>query len=123
MSSAGAAGLGIPERDGLVQEARTLATELGDIRLTDIAPPDLEAEQHAREHLESAAQDEVGDVPLPEELQDKRNMESLEDMMNRMGAGQASVEKRGRPTVEDLEKIEARLLLLAQLMGMSLPLR
>lgn len=104
-----------------MQEARTLATELGDIRLTDIAPPDLEAEQHAREHLESAAQDEDGDVPLPEELQDKRNMESLEDMMARITAGAVpATVKTGRPTTEDVQKLSSRLEALAG--RLSLPI-
>ena len=101
----------------LLDEARAISQELANIRFSDIAPPDLQAEEHAREHLESA-----DDVVTSEALQEKRDLESLEDMMNRMGAGQVSVEeKRGRPTVEDIKRLRERLTLLAQSIGTSLP--
>ena len=101
----------------LLDEARAISQELANIRFSDIAPPDPQAEEHAREHLESAE-----DVVTSEALQEKRDLESLEDMMNRMGAGQVSVEeKRGRPTVEDIKRLRERLTLLAQSIGTSLP--
>ena len=104
---------------GLLEEARAISLALGNIRFSDIAPPDLQAEEHAREHLETTE-----DVVTSEELQEKRDLESLEDMMNRMGAGQVSVEeKRERPTMEDVTKLEARLGQLAQTLGLSLPSR
>ncbi|KAI0797255.1 hypothetical protein BC629DRAFT_1258943, partial [Irpex lacteus] len=40
------------EQHNLLLEARNISAELNDIRFSDIVPPDLEAEQHEREHLE-----------------------------------------------------------------------
>jgi hypothetical protein len=101
----------------LLDEARAISLALSDVRFSDVAPPDPQAEEHAREHLKSAE-----DVVTSEELREKRDMESLEDMMNRMGAGQVSTEdKRGRPTMEDVQKLEGRLVQLAQAVGLSLP--
>lgn len=101
---------------GQVQdEARTLSAELSRIRFSDIAPPDLQAEEHARAHRE----DVNADVVVAEELQEKRALESLEDMMNRMGAGPA--QKAGRPTMEDVARLEAHLQALAQTLGLVLP--
>ncbi|EGN98029.1 hypothetical protein SERLA73DRAFT_26694, partial [Serpula lacrymans var. lacrymans S7.3] len=64
-----------PSADLLI-EAREIAAALANIRFSDIAPPDLEAEQHAREHLDK------DDLPLGagEESEQKRKLESLEDM-------------------------------------------
>ena len=40
------------EERSLVIEARDIVSQLSSIRFTDIAPRDLEAEEHARQHLE-----------------------------------------------------------------------
>ena len=58
-------------KDAAVEAARDLVRRLGKLRIQDVAPPDEEAERHAREHGEDAL--------LPPELQEKREMESLED--------------------------------------------
>ena len=107
----------------LVNEARVIASELSNIRFTDVAPPDLEAEQHAREHLEADDpmdddRDGVGD----EGPQQKREMESLEDMMDRITAGAVSKSDRtGRPTLEDVKRLGARLEVLAGKVGVAIP--
>lgn len=95
----------------LLDEARAISAALGNVRFSDIAPPDLEAERHAREHLEESAED----VVTSEELQGKRDMEGLEDLMGRMGG-----QKEGRPTMKDVAELEARLDTLAQILGLSL---
>ena len=109
------------DREELTQEARAIASELSEIRFSDIAPRDLEAEQHAREHLEAADEDDREmDVELGEEVQSKRDMESLEDAMARMGAGSMSAEDRkGRPTAEDVVKLTGRLRTLSEKLGLS----
>ncbi|EEB93318.1 hypothetical protein MPER_08043 [Moniliophthora perniciosa FA553] len=66
----------LPEDDPTVLEARTIASQLSNIRFSDIAPRDLEAEAHAREHLETDGED----MDENEEVADKRKMEGLEDM-------------------------------------------
>ena len=110
------------ERESLTQEARAITTELGNIRLTDVAPPDLEAEQHAREHLEGADADGDGDIVVNEELQEKRELESLEDMMARISAGAIpSTDRRGRPTREDVVQLSSRLKVLASRLQLSVP--
>ncbi|KAK0476070.1 hypothetical protein IW261DRAFT_1339996 [Armillaria novae-zelandiae] len=84
------------------QEARRISSALSSIRFSDIAPRDLEAEQHAREHLEDGA-------PEPEEIEEKRKIEDLEDMLNRLSAGKNITVDEGRPTLEDLQKLKERL--------------
>lgn len=100
-----------------LDEARSISGALSAIRFSDIAPPDLQAEQHAREHLEAE-----GDMVEDEGLQVKRDIESLEDMMARMGATNGRVEeKTGRPSAEDVERLSARLKALAESLGLGLP--
>lgn len=112
----GAEGAG---REAWREEARAIAAGLGAVRFSDIAPRDEEAEAHAREHLAADA-DEGADVP--EEVQAARDVESLEDMMARMGAG-AAAPPAGRPTMEDVARLEERLRVLAGAMGLAVPSR
>ncbi|KAK0189685.1 hypothetical protein F5146DRAFT_1139093 [Armillaria mellea] len=72
------------------------------IRFSDIAPRDIEAEEHAREHLEDS-------VSEPEEVEEKRKIEDLEDMLNRLSAGKSITADEGRPTLEDLQRLKDRL--------------
>ncbi|KIP08018.1 hypothetical protein PHLGIDRAFT_393337 [Phlebiopsis gigantea 11061_1 CR5-6] len=102
----------------LLGEARAISGALGDVRFSDIAPPDLEAEMHAREHLG----EDAADVVTSEELQEKKDMESLEDLMNRMGAGSSSRGQEKRATMDDVKSLQTRLSVLAQTLGLSLPL-
>lgn len=89
-----------------LEEARAIATALSQIRFSDIAPGDLEAEQHAREHLE-----DINDDPA---ISQKRDMESLEDMLSHLAAGSGEgTPRRTRPTREDVAKLKERLALLS----------
>lgn len=108
------------QREALTQEARAISSELNGIRFSDIAPPDLEAERHAREHLDAADEDDRDmDIELGEEVGKKRKMESLEDAMARMGAGSISSEDRkGRPTAEDVIELTSRLKVLSEKLGL-----
>lgn len=115
----------IPEngsREELLTEAGAISSGLAEIRFSDIVPPDLQAEQHAREHLESADEDDRDfDIEMSEEVKQKRDLEGLEDMLTRMGAGTiSSAEAKSRPTRNDVEKLETRLT--ALLGTLSLPL-
>ncbi|KAK0463212.1 uncharacterized protein EV420DRAFT_1160815 [Desarmillaria tabescens] len=83
-------------------EARSISSALSSIRFSDIAPRDLEAEEHAREHLEDG-------VPEPEEIDEKRKIEDLEDMLNRLSAGKSIKADETRPTLEDLQQLKERL--------------
>ncbi|KAG1776178.1 hypothetical protein EV702DRAFT_354157 [Suillus placidus] len=63
--------------------AREISSSLAGVRFSDIVPVDQEAEQHAREHLDANG-DPIGQS---EELLQKREMEGLEDMVQRLTAG------------------------------------
>lgn len=76
-------------KDAAVEAARDLVRRLGKLRVQDVAPPDEEAERHAREHGEDAL--------LPPELQEKREMESLEDGLEAiLSSGSARQTPNGR---------------------------
>ena len=113
-------------------EVRSIANELSNVRLSDIAPPELEALAHAREHLDAegkgARRDEdeydvTDPAELNEELKAKRDMEGLEDLMARMGNGgdgAAARLKPGRPTAQDVVRLRERLLAIARVLGLGI---
>ncbi|KAF7307763.1 Yae1-N domain-containing protein [Mycena kentingensis (nom. inval.)] len=106
------------DKDTLLVEARAIAVALADVRFTDIAPRDLEAEAHAREHLE-ADQDEFGMDENPE-LQEKRDMEALEDMVGRLTAGATKPSDAARPTSADVQKLAERIQALSRLLDLDI---
>ncbi|KIY66919.1 hypothetical protein CYLTODRAFT_437252 [Cylindrobasidium torrendii FP15055 ss-10] len=89
----------------LLDEARTISTALNSVRFADIAPRDLEAEEHARQHLETEGEE----VDVPEEIDDKRKMEGLEDMLNKLSSGALNPADHSRPTMADVTKLKTRL--------------
>lgn len=101
-----------------LDEARDISAQLASIRYSDIAPPDLEAEAHAREHLESEEGDD--DVDIPEELVEKRKMEKLEDMLAGMTAD-GHKETAQRPTIDDVRRLKDRLYGLYGTIGVNFP--
>ncbi|KAG7447322.1 uncharacterized protein BT62DRAFT_892270 [Guyanagaster necrorhizus] len=94
------------------EEARSISSALSSIRFSDIAPRDLEAEEHAREHLEDGA-------PELEEIDEKKKMEDLEDMLNRLSAGKSLRADEARPTLEDLQHLRERLKNLMERLGLD----
>ncbi|KAF9468240.1 hypothetical protein BDZ94DRAFT_1246270 [Collybia nuda] len=98
----------------LTQEAREIAAQLGRVRYSDIEPRDLEAEEHAREHLEMEALETDND-----EILEKRKMERIEDMMAKLAASTQTTE-RVRPTLEDVYKLKARLETLGKTLGFDM---
>ncbi|KAF8630078.1 hypothetical protein AX17_005476 [Amanita inopinata Kibby_2008] len=99
-------------------EARDIAAELANVRYTDIAPPDLEAEAHAREHLQDG-DDGRADAGLPEELMEKRRVEKLEDMLANMATGDEKAGTR-RPTADEVRNLGERLYALCTAVGINL---
>lgn len=88
-------------------EAQNIAEQLAEVRFSDIAPRDLEAEAHAREHLEAyGAPDE--EVDIPDAVKDKRDVESLEDMINLLNTN-GNVPVKSRPTMDDIHALKGRL--------------
>ncbi|KAI0754906.1 hypothetical protein C8Q80DRAFT_1095305 [Daedaleopsis nitida] len=114
-------------RSELVNQVREITTALANVRFSDIAPPDLEAIAHAREHLESVqAMDEDDDgadltdpAKLNEEIRDKRDIEGLEDLMAQMNAS-GRIGDPARPTSEDVAKYKERLMKITQDFGLTL---
>jgi hypothetical protein len=95
--------------------ARDISAQLASIRFSDIAPPDLEAEAHAREHLESGEGD---DIDIEEELAEKWKMEKLEDMLAGMTASGHKADTL-RPTMEDARMLKDRLYALCETIGVN----
>ncbi|KAJ6476256.1 hypothetical protein C8R45DRAFT_1063409 [Mycena sanguinolenta] len=106
-----------PEKESFVVEARDIAASLAIIRFTDVVPRDLEAEEHALQHI--ANEDDAMDEN--EELSDKRKMEGLEDMLSRLTAGAANPElgNKTRPTMDDVRMLEGRLHALNERLGLA----
>ena len=108
-----------PQKATAVEQLREIASQLGAIRFSDIAPPDLEAERHAREHLGDRRLEEADETEasVPEEVQDKRAIESLEDMLAQMGSGSTPTK---RPSIDDVNELQKRLLAICRQLGLSL---
>ncbi|OAX41757.1 hypothetical protein K503DRAFT_735048 [Rhizopogon vinicolor AM-OR11-026] len=94
--------------------ARELSYSLAGVRFSDIVPIDHEAEQHAREHLN--ADDPIGQS---EELLQKREMEGLEDMLQRLTASPANRSSQNRPTREDVIRMKEDILALSAPLGLN----
>ncbi|KAF9219245.1 hypothetical protein BS17DRAFT_718092 [Gyrodon lividus] len=107
-----------PRESPELDEARNISTILLSVRFSDMAPPDLEAEQHAREHLSF---DDL-EFAENEELVLKRDMEGLEDMLSRLTANVVSAARaapQGRPAKEDVAKLKDRLRALSLKLGLA----
>lgn len=98
-----------------LDEARQISKGLSEIRFSDIAPRDLEAEQHALEHLGSDDDDAVDES---EELAAQRKMERLEDELAKLTAGSSAGAKR--PTVDDAKRLKERLTTLCNDLGFNM---
>lgn len=103
----------IADVESISSEIRDIQSQLSDVRFSDIVPRDLEAEQHAKEHL--AAEDGEEDVIDDEGLVEKRKMERLEDMMASVGADA----RPNRLGPEDIASLKDRLLDMAQRLGID----
>jgi len=104
------------EHESATAEMHDIVSKLANIRFTDIGPPDLEAEEHAREHLMTGD----GELEVNEDVAEKREVEELEDMLGQIISGEEN--QSGRPTIEDLRLQQARLDALAQSLGLSISL-
>ncbi|KAJ7682905.1 hypothetical protein B0H17DRAFT_1075346 [Mycena rosella] len=107
------------EKDAMVVEAREIATGLAVVRFTDVVPRDLEAEEHARQHLADSEAEDTG-MDENEEVNDKRKMEGLEDMLSRLTAGAPNSDMdKTRPTIDDVRILESRLQVLSARLGLT----
>ncbi|KAL1670065.1 hypothetical protein GGF50DRAFT_109798 [Schizophyllum commune] len=107
----------VAENEGAIAEVRDISRQLAHIRLTDIAPRDLEAEAHAKEHLQL---EEEEDLVTDDELVEKRKMEALEDQLARLTSGaMGGGSGEARPTADDVRRLKGRLDNLCGLMGLA----
>lgn len=86
-----------------IELARDMVRRLGKLKLQDIAGRDEEAEKHALEHGE--------EVHLPVAVQDKREMERLEDSMSALGNPQCPRQSAdGKEQLKDCRVVLQQLL-------------
>ncbi|KAG6895864.1 hypothetical protein C0992_011963 [Termitomyces sp. T32_za158] len=97
-------GLSESAKEALVYEARNIVSLLGNVRFSDIEPRDLEAEKHAREHLEAEGQE----LEVHEDIENRRQMENVEDMLAGLST-RGNANPPGRPTMKDVANLKARL--------------
>jgi hypothetical protein len=101
--------------DQIKSETQEINAHLSRITFADLMPPDLEAEEHARQHRE----EEGGGSGT-------REMAVLEDMMEQMDTGsemangQVRRPARDRSTAEDLKALRNQLDRLTARLGMNL---
>ena len=108
----------LPQSDATtahMTEARDISTQLAEVRFADVAPRDLEAEQHAQEHLATYGEEMDGN----EEVEAKRKVEQLEDMMGQLTAGTSGAGGKGRSGVEDVRRLKVRLEALGAAVGID----
>ncbi|KAF9074644.1 hypothetical protein BDP27DRAFT_143595 [Rhodocollybia butyracea] len=91
------------KQESLLAEAQAIGSQLSKIRFSDIAPRDLEAEAHAREHLEMDSDEKMEEN---EELTAKRNMEGLEDMLARLSADSVAGSGERKLGMEDVKELK-----------------
>lgn len=109
--------IAVNERELLLDEARYIASQLSKVRFSEIAPRDLEAEAHAREHLEMNGDD--AEMDENEELVQKRQMEGLEDMLDRLTAEtNAARSEQPKLTMDDVQNLKTRILSLCAKLGL-----
>lgn len=88
------------DKEQTLTEAIKIYSQLSRILLADIAPRDFDAEHHAREHLE-----DIVDL-------DQR-ADRLQDLDDLSGAN-------GRPTMDDVRRLEQRLDALTRALGLEI---
>jgi hypothetical protein len=107
----------ISEKAQMLTEAQEISSQLSRVRFSDIMPRDLEAEAHAREHLEA----EGVELDMNEEIANKREVEGLEDLLANLSADNGkSRERHARPTIDDVQVLKDRLKLLTNRLDLGI---
>jgi hypothetical protein len=104
-------------RDAARAEVHEIAAQLARVRFSDIVPRDLDAEAHARQHMEA----DGTPLAVHDEIAAKRDVEGMEDMLADMTAGNGKA--RGatmRPTMDDVRALGVRLSALSQSIGLGI---
>ncbi|KAF8970694.1 hypothetical protein BDZ97DRAFT_1914576 [Flammula alnicola] len=104
------ASVDMSQQEQMIAEAQDISSQLSRIRFSDVMPRDLEAEEHARKHLEA----EDVELDVNEEVAAKRDLEGIEDMLANLTASNEKPKKSSRPTIDDLRALKTRLNLLSE---------
>jgi hypothetical protein len=104
------------EMESIVQaDAQEICSQLSKIRFSDIMPRDLEAEEHARQHLEEGVE-----IDVHEKIAAKRDIEGIEDMLADLTAG-TNFTGTTRPSVDDVRILKDRLKVLSDRLNLQIP--
>ncbi|KAF8147679.1 hypothetical protein B0H34DRAFT_785794 [Crassisporium funariophilum] len=95
------------DQESIMPDIQDIAGQLSKIRFSDIMPRDVEAEEHARQHLE----EEGVEIDIHEKIAAKRDIEGLEDMLANLTSGtNLAGSNNGRPSMDDLDVLKTRLI-------------
>jgi len=111
----------IADKPSLLSELYDIQSQLSIIRFSDIVPRDLEAEQHAKEHLLMDEASSEADIIEDEQLVEKRKMEQLEDMMSSIGTAASPAHPQRRLGPDDVKLLKERLIALQHHLGLATP--
>jgi hypothetical protein len=105
----------VEESAQLEVDALEISSQLSKIRFSDIMPRDLEAEEHARQHLE----EEGVEIDVHEKIAAKRDIEGIEDMLANLTAGTNPI-GTARPSVGDVRILKDRLKVLSDRLSLQI---
>ena len=101
----------VNEKESTQAEAREISSQLLKIRFSDIMPRDLEAEEHARQHLEEGVE-----IDVHEKIAATRDIEGIEDMLANLGTNFVGTT---RPSVDDVRILKNRLKVLSDRLNLQ----
>ena len=104
----------VNEMESIQADAQEISSQLSKIRFSDIMPRDLEAEEHARQHLE-----EGGEIDVHENIAAKRDIEGIEDMLAGLAAG-TNFTGTTRPSIDDVRILKHRLKVLSDRLNLQI---
>jgi len=95
----------IDNQESAQVDAQEISSGLSKIRFSDIIPRDLEAEEHARQHLQE-------EIDIHEKIAAQHDIEGIEDMLANLTAG-TNPSGTTRPSVDDVRILQNRLKVLS----------
>ena len=101
--------------ESTLADAHEISSQLSKIRFSDIMPRDLEAEEHAHQHLE----EEGIEIDVHEKIAAKRDIEGIEDMLANLAAGTNS-SSTARPSIDDVRILKDRLKILSDRLSLQI---
>jgi hypothetical protein len=106
--------IAVNEKESIQADAQEISSQLSRIRFSDIMPRDLEAEEHARQHLE----EEGVEIDVHEKIAATRDMEGIEDMLANLAAG-TNFTGTTRPSLDDVHNLKGRLKVLSERLNLQ----